>query len=58
MTHNSEHNNAGFTKWPEILNGEEIPLKLLRSENAGQHEIRCKQGTYAAPPFPNNSDPI
>ena len=48
MTCNSEHNNAGFTKWLEILNWEEISLRLLLSENAGQHEFQCKQGTYAA----------
>ena len=35
MTHNNEHNNAGFTKWLEILNGEEISLRLLWSKNAG-----------------------
>ena len=48
MTHNGEHNNAVFIKWLEILNGEEISLRLLWGENAGQHEFQCKQGTYAA----------
>ena len=33
MTHKSKHNNAGFTKWLEILAGEDFPQKFLWSEN-------------------------
>ena len=33
MTHKSKHNNAGLTKWLEILAGEDFPPKLLWSEN-------------------------
>lgn len=33
MTHKSKHNNAGFTKWLEILAGEDLPPKLYCSEN-------------------------
>ena len=29
MTHKSKHNNAGFTKWLEILAGEDFPQKFL-----------------------------
>ena len=35
VTHKSKPgNNAGFTKWLEILVGEDFPSKLLWSENA------------------------
>ena len=33
MTHKSKHNNARFTKWLEILAGEDFPQKFLWSEN-------------------------
>ena len=33
MTHKSKHNNAGFTKWLEILAGEYFPQKFLWNEN-------------------------
>ena len=32
-THKSKHNNAGFTKWLEILAGEDFPQKFLWNEN-------------------------
>lgn len=60
MTHNNEHNNAGFTKWLEILNGEEISLRLLWSKNAGliMNFSASKGPRQLWPPFPNNSNPI
>ena len=33
MTHKSKHNNAAFTKWLEILSGEDFQQKFLWSEN-------------------------
>ena len=34
MTQKSKDNNAGFTKWLEILAVEDFPPKLLWSENS------------------------
>ena len=34
MTLNSKHNNSGFSKWLQILDGEDLPPKLLWSKNA------------------------
>ena len=34
MTQKSKHNNAGYTKWLEILAGEDFPSKLLWSEKS------------------------
>ena len=54
MTHDSEH------KWLEILNGEEISLRLLWSKNAGliMNFSASKGPMQLWLPFPNNSNPI
>ena len=43
MTHNNEHNNAGFTKWLEILSG--LIMNQKMKSRWSDYEFQCKQGT-------------
>ena len=50
MKENSKLSNGGFSKWLEILAGEDLPTKLLMSENVDL-KLSVSNGTAKANAF-------